>query len=349
MSKQSIINKNRIEWIDLAKGFAILFVILGHILEQFYSSGGIIKIVYIAIYSFHMPLFIALSGMVFKSEKYPSVLVLIKKKAKTLIIPSYCFIPIKIIIELLNGNKLKINIKTIVRTLLQFRVDILAQYWFLPTLFCIFIIVWFIHKYFKRDLYRILISTAVSIVGAVYYIYIKKALPFCLDNAMLLTVFFEMGYQLYKRIITLSNKMTTFWSCLFIWVIGAYVNYNFFGKTPVSLANATILNPALFFIVAFSGLMVIVLICYCLTSIRLINLFGRNSLVIYLIGGLIIIPFTSLLHHISNNKIILMIACVIIALVTTFISAIISIFINRFLPFLVGKSYDKRKTKSGHM
>ena len=53
----------RIEWIDIARGFAILFVIIGHSLGNYFSS-------YFAnlIYVFHMPIFFVLSGYLYKRK-----------------------------------------------------------------------------------------------------------------------------------------------------------------------------------------------------------------------------------------------------------------------------------------
>ena len=59
--------KERIEWIDQVRGFAILLVVLGHViggLDQI--GGGIENEVRMAIYSFHMPLFFMVSGLLAK-------------------------------------------------------------------------------------------------------------------------------------------------------------------------------------------------------------------------------------------------------------------------------------------
>lgn len=50
------INK-RIEWIDISKGLGMLLVIAGHTIALKYSS---------ILYTFHMPLFFFLSGLVAK-------------------------------------------------------------------------------------------------------------------------------------------------------------------------------------------------------------------------------------------------------------------------------------------
>lgn len=51
---------NRILQIDVLKGFAILLVVLGHAIYETYSENNI---VFRMIYSFHMPLFMFLSGL----------------------------------------------------------------------------------------------------------------------------------------------------------------------------------------------------------------------------------------------------------------------------------------------
>lgn len=64
-------SKNRIEWLDCCKGFAIMLVVVGHITTDFRSSNLfldysiLINKVYSLIYSFHMPLFFILSGFAF--------------------------------------------------------------------------------------------------------------------------------------------------------------------------------------------------------------------------------------------------------------------------------------------
>ncbi len=55
--------QERIKWVDNLKGFAILLVILGHSLQYFYRDFNNSHLANF-IYSFHMPLFFALSGFV---------------------------------------------------------------------------------------------------------------------------------------------------------------------------------------------------------------------------------------------------------------------------------------------
>jgi fucose 4-O-acetylase-like acetyltransferase len=89
--------KKRIDYIDALKGFAILLVVMGHVLANVchddwnaaLQGGGQSMILWKFIYSFHMPLFMFCSGLVFKFENTSianSVLV-VKKRFMGLILP----------------------------------------------------------------------------------------------------------------------------------------------------------------------------------------------------------------------------------------------------------------------
>lgn len=68
----SITKTNRIEWLDACKGFAIVLVVIGHVLSGYIGKGLFAEhlpemhYTYELIYSFHMPLFFILSGYVFQ-------------------------------------------------------------------------------------------------------------------------------------------------------------------------------------------------------------------------------------------------------------------------------------------
>lgn len=74
--------KLREHYIDVAKGVAMLLVIIGHITI-------IPSWLYAWINSFHMPLFFFLSGMVYNPYKYDKFKDFFKAKFKGLIIPYF--------------------------------------------------------------------------------------------------------------------------------------------------------------------------------------------------------------------------------------------------------------------
>ncbi|HAK99484.1 acyltransferase family protein, partial [Exiguobacterium sp.] len=67
---------NRNPWFDNIKGFLVIFVVIGHMLTdlRFDYDGKLLETVYLLIYSFHMPLFIILSGYFFRENKYLRVI-----------------------------------------------------------------------------------------------------------------------------------------------------------------------------------------------------------------------------------------------------------------------------------
>lgn len=69
----------RFDYLDIAKGLGILFVVWAHIMLTGLSHQ--------MIYAFHMPLFFLLSGMLFQRKKYNSFLQFVKKRAERLLVP----------------------------------------------------------------------------------------------------------------------------------------------------------------------------------------------------------------------------------------------------------------------
>lgn len=74
--------EQRIEFIDLAKGFCILLVILAHVFGD--TSGTFIEMMDV----FRMPLYFILSGLFFKT--YGGIFPFFKKKTNKLLIPFIC-------------------------------------------------------------------------------------------------------------------------------------------------------------------------------------------------------------------------------------------------------------------
>lgn len=90
--------RERIIWIDTAKGILMLLVILGHVInEQLRTEYTLLKFVYDFIYRFHMPTFMMLSGMTFglslenKRKKDSFRKELLIKDVKTLLVPYFTY------------------------------------------------------------------------------------------------------------------------------------------------------------------------------------------------------------------------------------------------------------------
>lgn len=89
MNNDNFITQRKYEWIDIAKGFGIILVILGHCIRDGMQEKYIFSVIYTFIYTFHMPLFFLLSGFLFENsiQKENGVKKFIEKKTNTLFIP----------------------------------------------------------------------------------------------------------------------------------------------------------------------------------------------------------------------------------------------------------------------
>lgn len=74
--------------LDNAKFILIFLVVLGHMIESLISTDPIIKTIYLSIYSFHMPAFIFISGMLSKSDINQKVIL---KMIKSILVPFIVF------------------------------------------------------------------------------------------------------------------------------------------------------------------------------------------------------------------------------------------------------------------
>lgn len=97
--------KVRNDNLDIAKGFGILLVVMGHTLSPFMDSYPIVKWLCLIIYTFHMPLFFFVSGYVATKlvTKPISRMELFKQRVIRLIIPyltwAVIYLPMKMIMS----------------------------------------------------------------------------------------------------------------------------------------------------------------------------------------------------------------------------------------------------------
>ncbi len=93
--------RKRIEHIDLLKAFAIFCVVLGHMLQYGYNYGErdfYVNSLWSLIYSFHMPLFMMLSGFFAISSLDDSFFVMLKKKILRIWVPAYLWLAITLLV-----------------------------------------------------------------------------------------------------------------------------------------------------------------------------------------------------------------------------------------------------------
>ena len=273
--------KKRLEYIDVARGIAILLMIVGHVL-----GGGWKRNI---IFSFHMPLFIIISGLFFKeNEKFTLML---KKSLKTLMIPFLVVIFLDTLFKYFmnNQNLFECIIDFFKRIIFSYSygnkisydsVAPLGVMWFVPFLFVIKIIFWGVNKIAKdNEILKFLLSILIMIFG--YYLGVLGYwLPFSLDIAMFSIIFMYVGYVLKKY--NLLEKILQDYKILFIiliiWVIG--IKYS-----SIELAIRLYPKAVLSVITAICGTIIVFkisnLIDLKLKKLsKILQWYGRNSMII---------------------------------------------------------------------
>lgn len=219
----------RLRYIDIAKGMAILCMVLGHtysIQEK--------PFIFVWIYSFHMPLFFITSGILYRikksgEEKYSN---LIQKKIKTLLIPYLIWNTIyQIFISILNSLGEKNIWITNLQRIIYFNGSAM---WFLPVMFIaslIFLVT------IKNKYLNIVLGIILGIVG----INMPEGSQMLevLLRAFVGVIFIEIGYYFYDIYINNFSKIIlVIVICLDI--LGAWKN------GLVSLSDRLFNNPCIY-------------------------------------------------------------------------------------------------------
>ena len=277
MKENAITNKNRIDWIDMAKGYGTIAVILAHL-----AVGKI----GVWLYTFHVPLFFFLSGYVFSSSD--TFKTFIFKKSKSLLIPYFSLsIPLIIFTVLLQFRSGDLSFSSFI-TLLQAFIfqKRYSTLWFIACLYFLNILFYLIARSIKSDLVKGCDCLAFLITGLIYYRNGGEPLPWNTDVCFTAVIFFYGGYILKnhseifekiksKRIIT----VTLFFAFGIINVVSGFLTHKIAGN-GMEMFDSTYGYEPLTFISAFAGIFAVILFSLLLT-INPIKFIGENSLYYY--------------------------------------------------------------------
>ncbi len=181
--------KQRLDYIDIAKGFGILAVVYSH------SGGEVDVMTYIG--GFFIPLFFILSGYTLKIPEQQTITFFLHKKGKRLLAPYLIF---SIVLLLLYRTFLPTDFLGVLYSrycfyLFNVEDNIFfmrggnAPLWFLTSMFTAYLAVWFLMKSGKYKPY-----VAVLYMLMTYGLdYLPILLPWSIDTAFLMAVFIWIG------------------------------------------------------------------------------------------------------------------------------------------------------------
>ncbi|WMJ85878.1 acyltransferase family protein [Anaerocolumna sp. MB42-C2] len=277
----------RITWIDMAKGYGILFVIIGHLGDSFLRN---------EFYTFHMPLFFFLSGCVFSASKYNFKEFLLRK-IQTILIP-YITLGIPMILytfwEMYSNYQRNTSdyINVIKSFIIQERMWTL---WFIACLFFLEVLFYLLVKLVKDNYIKLgLITVILTVAGLIYYKVGGIPLPWNIDVCLTGISFFYVGYLL-KNIqklqeILFKNKLRIVNPILFFvlnLVCGAETVR--ISGSGLEMFESRYGFAPLTFLAAFAGIFFVIIFSYSV-DIKPIRYIGKNSLVYYAWHQTILIP-----------------------------------------------------------
>ena len=348
------VSRTRDASIDILRGIATVLVVIGHIP---YTPTALRA----WIYTFHVPLFFVCSGILFSIERYPKFKDLFFARVKGLLLP---ILSLGILARLLQvliswiigtasgaGADYRIALepgKLLLSLLLGYRVhDYYYSFWFLYALFLGEILFYFAVKLFRKRWYCYLLMILCGIALQYWISTFACGFIWSVDLLPAGLAFLAAGH-LYRILLYEKERKLPAWLfpvMLAVNILFTCLNYK--NGEQVNLFYDYIGNPAFYLIAAAAGCLMCILFADLIRKSRLLEFFGRNSLVTYGFQNTVFIPlmiellrfagYGSSLFEDNTLKWILTVTG------TLLLSALLSGAINRFAPFLLGK---RRKGKN---
>jgi len=254
-----VLNK-RMDWIDSIKGFGAILVILGHLNPM--------APIECYIYSFHMPLFFFLSGILKSRQK--NFVPFLQKKAKSLLIPFVIWNLVSVLYRLI----IHIPIKSVIieTFFLQGKMPHNTPIWFLLTLFmCEVTYHWF---YLHRIPNWLIVTFAAAISPFVSEL---SQLPFTIYILPISILFYTLGVM-FSNIILQDNKLINIKRCISPILLVFSILFGVVLNDRISMANGYYHNFLYFYIASISGILFWTMLFKAFSKIKLLAKIGKQSL-----------------------------------------------------------------------
>lgn len=303
----------RLEYNDLCKALGMLLIIWGHIKVNDWTNAFV--------YAFHIPLFFALSGMVFQRSKYPTLRVFLRKKASSLLLPYIVFSFITWAVwatfSFLTHTKVESYWMPLAETFIAqgsggFLVHNVPL-WFVTCLFVMELIYYFLSRLSKLNVVVLAVVMAGVSYALINYcnIFDVTLLPWNIEVALLGIPFFaagnlaveKWGHEKMVDYVKTHKALFCILICLLAIVVAIGSRYN----GSISFGHAFLgKNVFVAYGCAFCGVVMMLALCMLLSVLRVnkylnwLRWFGRNSFYVMAIHnpikGVIVVVLGFLFH-----------------------------------------------------
>lgn len=321
----------RKKWIDNLRGFCMLAILLDHT-EIYYTGNNIID--YNLYVANALVLFFILSGYLMYKDSEFNIKHKLHSILRGLLIPYFIFTTILYIPKsLIHGNG--VNIPDMAINILTGQAS-----WFVAAL-CIAELIFSIGIWISKG--KNILLPIIGILGFGISIYLSTGnQPYFwqLDNALQALLFLCIGYfyHKYELVFNRINK-PLYITILFIFLF-MIKQYEHINHVDLLIWNIHITNYPIFLIDIFISSFLMIQTFKMLPNIKCLCWTGKYSIVYYfLCGGVPLLTsklFTKLGCSYHGNYLFVIIAFIFVYSITT----IITYFIYRYIPFVVGKKYE---------
>ena len=335
-------NKKRVDFIDLARGFAIILIILSHIHTYIDMSGSIIAEVLL---SFPVTLFIIISGIFF-SDKLSFKNLVIRKTNRVLIPFLFFYITCSVIIPHILyffgyhvRNEHFLGIHSLWYFVYSDKTFPNAPIWFFLSLYWINFIFYFVRKTAKNK--KILILLFSFLIGILGYTFghFKIKLPLFMAEALTSTPYFCAGYLLKPYILDMMPYKNKNIYMILISIALFCVAYLFSNNGSIHYCrNIFHYNIFSVWTICFCGAFSILLLSKIINKLPIISYNGQNSLIVFSTSNVVLQPVALIMfkfnaiEHIGKTATVILILSIIM-IIYLFIIPIL----HKTIPWFVAK------------
>jgi len=325
MKKSAAKAPKRITYIDTAKCILILLTLLGHVVISFRQLGNPHPTLLMLIYTFHMPAFFIITGVVFNTKKWlnASPIKFITSKFLTLIVP-YIFLDITggVLIMITSGSASLDGLLPIVKKTFSYLTNV-GSTWFLPALFIANVLFYFFLRYYKKW-FKYFAFLPVLLIGA--KIIPSSPLYIFITRGIIGFTFMYIGYALKNYFLDDYNKR---YDILIVAAVLLIMITKLNGQ--IDLRNSGVHNPIYMILGGIVGTFLTFGIAKHLDN-KAFQFYGKNTIVVMATHSILILPLYHLLNLRPNN-----ISLVLLFIIISALEIPIILVYNKLFPKLIGK------------
>lgn len=312
-------------WLDVLKGIGIILVVIGHI----YSNQTIFN----WLYSFHMPLFFLAAGWVYKEK---TVLADIKRRIQTIVIPYFSFGFLVLIYWQLMERRFRDSDMSFMDSLfglfsgcydnLEFNIHL----WFLPCFFVTVILFNILVNLGGRRM-AYLVSALMSLA---FIVVPMHGLIWGIDRVFKYIGFYAVGVFIAGKSVKAVKKKVEAGIVAIVLLALSF-----------SLSCYHLTMGIMWFVTALIGVAAVILISQLINENRILQYFGRISLIILCIHGpvyRIVVKIVSILLNLGTDAVRenFLLAMVVVVITMAICSTAYEVVV-RLAPWMVGKKKVK--------